>query len=133
MREGAMRECRRVLRPGGQAIITIPKRWHIDRLAVAATSPVRALARACGAGTADQLPRLRLQPDELDAAAQRAGLTLDGGAQYHFTILPYPFSRVAPDLCMRANLPFERWHASRAAMLSFFAHGYIGRYRKGKR
>lgn len=127
----ALAEVARVLRPGGQAIVTMPKRWHVDRLTVAATAPVRALARACGAGTADRLPRLRLQPKELDAAAQRAGLMLDGGAQYHFTVWPYPFSRIAPDLCMRLNRPFEQWHASRAALPSFFAHGYIGCYRKG--
>ena len=126
----ALTEIARILRPGGIAIITVPKRWHVDRLTVAATAPVRALARALGARGADNLPRLCLQPDELDAAAGSAGLVADGGAQYHFTPLPYPLSRIAPGLCMRLNAPFERWCKTRAALPSFFAHGYVGRYLK---
>jgi hypothetical protein len=78
----------------------------------------------------DCLPRLCLQPDALDEAAMRAGLISDGGAQYHFTPLPYPLTRLAPGLCMRLNVPCERWHLTRAGLLSFFAHGFVGRYRK---
>ena len=126
----ALAEIARILRPGGIALVTVPKRLHIDRLTVAATAPVRGLARLLGASSADSLPRLCLQPDELDRAAARAGLAYDGGAQYHFTPVPYPFARVAPGLCKRLNLPFEQWHATRGIVRSFFAHGYIGRYRK---
>ncbi len=126
----ALAEVARILRPGGTAIITVPKRSHIDRVMIAATAPVRALARMLGAGSADTLPRLRLQPGELDEAARRAGLIFDGGAQYHFTPLPYPLTRVAPQLCMRLNIPWERMYETRAALPSFLAHGYIGRYRK---
>ena len=81
----ALAEMARVLKPGGVAIITMPKRWHVSRVTVAATKPVRALAALLGAATADHLPRLRLQPQELDDAARRAGLTYEGGSQYHFT------------------------------------------------
>ena len=42
-------------------------------------------------------------------------------------------TRLAPNLCMRLNLPFERWHRTRGALPSFFAHGYDGRYRKPMR
>ena len=126
----ALAEIARILKPGGTAIITTPKRTHIDRFTIAATTPIRAVARAFGAGSADTLPRLRLQPDELDEAALSAGLIYDGGAQYHFTPLPYPLTRLAPQLCMHLNLPWERMHATRAALPSFLAHGYIGRYRK---
>jgi ubiquinone/menaquinone biosynthesis C-methylase UbiE len=126
----ALAEIARVLRPGGIAVVTVPKRVHIDSLTIATTAPVRAVARMLGAGSADRLPRLRLQPDELDDAARRAGLIPDSGAQYHFTPLPYPLPRLAPRLCMRLNAPFERLHATHAALASFFAHGYIGRYRK---
>lgn len=126
----ALAEIARILRPGGVAIITVPKRSHIDRLMIAATTPVRAVARALGAGSADTLPRLRLQPGELDEAARQAGLIHDGGSQYHFTPVPYPLTRVAPRLCMRVNVPWERMYASRAALPSFLAHGYVGRYRK---
>ena len=68
----ALSEIARVLQPGGIAIITVPKRWNISRVTVAATKPLRAIAKLLGASTADTLPRLRLQPDELDAAARRA-------------------------------------------------------------
>lgn len=126
----ALAEISRVLRSGGVAIITMPKRSHVDRLTVAATTPFRAAARALGMGSADLLPRLCLQPDDLDDAARRAGLVPDGCAQYHFTPVPYPFTRLAPGLCMRLNAPFERLHATRAGVPSFFAHGFVGRYRK---
>jgi 2-polyprenyl-3-methyl-5-hydroxy-6-metoxy-1,4-benzoquinol methylase len=126
----ALAEIARVLKPGGVAIVTVPKRSHIDRLTIGATAPFRALARAIAGSGTDNLPRLRLQPSELDAAAQRAGLILEGGAQYHFTPLPYPLPRFAPSLMMRLNAPFERLAATRAALPSFLAHGYVGSYRK---
>jgi ubiquinone/menaquinone biosynthesis C-methylase UbiE len=129
----AMAEIARILKPGGIAIVTVPKRWRIDRVAVAATFPLRALARLFAQGTADSLPRLRMQPEELDKAAVEAGLLPDGGSQYQFTPIPYPLTRLAPGLCMRLNLPFERWHRKRGALPSFFAHGYVGRYRKPER
>ena len=126
----ALSEIARVLQPGGTAIITVPKRWNISRVTVAATKPVRAMAKLLGASTADTLPRLRLQPDELDAAARRAGLIADGGSQYHFTPLPYPITRMLPNISMRGNIPFEKFHAHRGAFVSFWAHGYVGRYKK---
>jgi len=91
---------------------------------------VRLLAKLLGAATADHLPRLRLQPDELDQAARRVGLIPDGGSQYHFTPVAYPLTRVAPGPTMRMNMPFERWHAQRGAFVSFWAHGFVGRYKK---
>jgi SAM-dependent methyltransferase len=117
----AMSEMARVLKPGGIAILTMPKRWHVSRVTVAATMPVRLLAKLLGAATADHLPRLRLQPDEPD-----------GRSQYHFTPIAYPLTRVAPALTMRLNLPFEKLHSARGSFTSFWAHGYVARYRKGK-
>ena len=126
----ALTEIARVLKPGGLAVVTVPKPWHVDRLAIGATAPLRAVARMFGVAGADKLPRLRLMPGELDEAAARAGLKFEAGAQYHFTPVPYPLTRVAPGLAMRLNAPFERLSATRAALPSFLAHGYIGLYRK---
>jgi ubiquinone/menaquinone biosynthesis C-methylase UbiE len=126
----ALAEISRVLRPGGTAIITVPKRLHTDRVTISLAWPIRRLARMLGAASADELPRLCLQPDELDKAARRQGLIPDGGAQYHFTPFPYPLPRVAPQLFMRLNALFERLYLTRRALPSFLAHGYIGRYRK---
>ncbi|MEW6130587.1 MAG: class I SAM-dependent methyltransferase [Acidobacteriota bacterium] len=126
----ALAEIARIMRPDAIAVITVPKRVHIDKLMINITTPFRALFRALGAEGADTLPRLCLQPDELDEAAKRAGLIFERGAQYCFTPIPYPFSRVAPKLSMRLNLPFEKWYTSRKFFNSFFAHGYIGLYRK---
>src|ERR1700752_182804 len=114
----ALAEIARVLKPGGITIITVPKRWHISRVTVAATTPVRALARLLGAATADTLPRLRLQPDELDEPGRRPGLIPDGGSQYQYTPLPYPITRVAPNVTMRWNIPFEKLHANRGGFIS---------------
>lgn len=126
----AVSEIARILRSGGTAVATVPKRQHIDLLMIGALAPARAIARRAGRALDDQLPRLRLQPDELDATASGAGLEPAGGSQYHFTPLPYPFNRLAPETTMKLNLPFERWHADRGRVRSFFAHGYVGRYLK---
>src|ERR1044071_5691347 len=68
----AFAEISRVLKPGGVAVITIPKRRHIDKTMVSLAAPFRALARKAGLATGDLLPRLCLQPDELDRAAAHA-------------------------------------------------------------
>jgi ubiquinone/menaquinone biosynthesis C-methylase UbiE len=126
----ALSEIARILRPGGIALITVPKEFHIDHVTTSIAAPIRYLAHKMGVAQSDHLPRLCLQPGALDAAAIRAGLVPDGGAQYHFTPLPYPLTRLAPGVCMRLNVPFERWHSTRAIVRSFFAHGFVGRYRK---
>jgi SAM-dependent methyltransferase len=126
----ALREIGRVLRPDGVAVITTPKRRHIDRVTLKATAPLRYLARLAGAPGSDRLPRLCLEPKELDAAAERAGFIRDGGSMYNFTPLPYPLTRVAPNTSMKVNLRFERWHRAQDRWRSFFAHGYVGRYHK---
>lgn len=128
----ALAEIARVLKPGGIAVITIPKRRHIDKTMVSLTTPFRRLARLAGAATGDLLPRLCLQPNELDQAAERARLIPDGGSQYNFTPFAYPLTRLAPNLSMRLNTPFERWHRTKSALKSFFAHGYVGRYRRAE-
>lgn len=126
----ALREIARTLKPGGLAAVTIPKRRHIDHLALALTAPFRALGRRLGLGTADRIPRLLLQPDELETAARQVGLENTGGAHYYFTPLPYPFTRFGPGLSMRVNARFERLHATRNALVAFLAHGYVGLFRK---
>jgi SAM-dependent methyltransferase len=126
----ALAEIARILRPGGMAIVAAPRRWHVDCLTMGLMAPLRTIAPMLGAANPDERAPRRFQPDQLDSAAKRAGLVPDGGAHYHYTPVPYPLRQIAPGLCMRLNMPFERWHASRAALPSFFAHGYIGRYVK---
>lgn len=126
----ALSEIARVLRPGGIAIVTVPKRWHVDRLTLPLTWPVRGLVRLFGHGSDDGLRRLCLQPEELSGAAEKVGLVPDGGASFCFTPFPYPFTRLAPALAMRLNAPFERFHGTRNHLLRFLAHGWIGRFRK---
>jgi len=120
----------KVLRPGGTAVLTIPKRWHIDRLTGDLTAPARAIARLFAQGTSDGIPRVRLQPNELDQLSLQAGFRRVDGSLYYFTPFTYPLHRLAPKLCMKLNLPFNRWYKARDPIRSFFAHGYIGYYRK---
>lgn len=126
----AFEEIARVLKPGGRAVVTIPKRYSFDHLATVLTAPLRLLGRALGFSDSDHLPRLQLQPDELDLSAKQAGLDRSGWAHYSFRIIPYPFTRFLPHLCMRANAPFERFHATSSDLVSFFSRGYVGSYVK---
>ena len=123
-------EIARVLRPNGIAIITVPKKFHVDNLTIKMTTPIRYIGKKLLGQQSDAVPRLRLQPEELDKQAEKAGLKFIDGRQYQFTLFPYPLTRVAPDFFMKLNLPFEKWTQTRNGLLSFLGHGYIGCYQK---
>jgi hypothetical protein len=118
----------RVVRPKGVVVVSIPKRFNVDRLNTAALLPARKMAAMLWGSRSDSLPRLLLRPPELDRLAARAGLASDGGFHYHFTPLPYPFTVLFPRWALRINRPFEV--ASPGRLLQACAHGYIGRYRR---
>lgn len=124
----ALREMRRVVRPGGVVVISIPKAMHIDSLMVALAAPLRGIAALLWGRRSDRVLRLRLGPPRLDEVARAAALRPDGGAHYHFTPLPYPLTVLMPSLAFRAGRALERARGRRH--LTFFAHGYIGRYRR---
>ena len=121
-------EMRRVVRPGGTVVVSVPKRFHVDVVALALSAPVRGLLSLLTGRRTERIPRTRLEPADLDALALRAGLRSTGGAHYHFTPLPYPFTVLTPGLSLRAGRRLEDSAARRA--LSFLAHGYLGRYRR---
>lgn len=123
-------EIERVLKPGGVAIITMPKRMHIDRITVSATAPARFLARKIARRKSDSPPKLLLQPTELIRAVESAGLYANGVSQYQFTPVPYPLHRLAPRLALKVNLRAERWHATSSRAKGFLAHGFVLRARK---
>jgi SAM-dependent methyltransferase len=121
-------EIRRVVRRGGTVVVSVPKRHHIDVVALACTAPLRALAALVRGRRTERIPRLRLDARELDALAVRAGLRPDGGEHYHFTPLPYPFTVLTPKLSLRAGRALE--DSATRRRFSFLAHGYLGRYRR---
>lgn len=124
----ALAEMRRVVRPAGVVLVSIPKRWHVDRLMIGMTTPLRHAARAMWGRRSDSLRRTLLTPGRLDTLAFAAGLRPDAGTHYHFTPLPYPLTVLAPQLTLRLNRLFER--PRRSGGLTLLAHGYIGRYRR---
>jgi ubiquinone/menaquinone biosynthesis C-methylase UbiE len=126
----AMQEIGRVLKPGGLALVSVSKRYHTDRIAAPLTAPVRWVARRMGAKGSGQVARLGMQPRELDAAAVLGKMIPEGGSHYNFTPVPYPFTRMAPGLTMRINMPFERYHTTDNWLLGSLARGYLGCYRK---
>jgi len=126
----ALTEIARVLRPGGIAIVTAPKRIHLEGVMLALTSPLRRVARAVVGKRAPDVRRIGYQPSELDRHARAAGLLPDGGSHYYFTPVAYPFTRAFPRLAMRLDLPFERWHATHNPLVGFLAQGYVARYRR---
>jgi SAM-dependent methyltransferase len=124
----ALREMRRVVRPGGTIVVSVPKRLHVDVVTVGLTAPFRAIASLVHGRRSDAVRRLRLNPSEIDGVASAAGLKPQGGSHYHFTPLPYPLTVLTPRLALRTGQALERYSGRHA--FGFFAHGYIGRYRR---
>jgi SAM-dependent methyltransferase len=125
---GTLREFRRVVRKGGTVIVSTPKRFHVDRAIVLATTPLRRLAAGVWGRRSDTIRRTLLTPRELDEIAADVQLRRTGGAQYHYLPLPYPLTVITPRLSHRATRLVEAWPGRTA--LSPFAHGYLGRYER---
>ena len=128
----SLTEIRRVLRPGGVSIITIPKRWNWGRLVIAVLYPLRKLIRKrprvnLKLVQEEEFRRLYLTPRELDEACKQVGLQKVSCRHYNFQFLCRPATLVAPRLCYLVNRPFEQ--LARIPGLGFFATGYIGMYR----
>lgn len=122
----------RVLKPGGFLVITIPKKYQLDRSMVLALTPARALAaniyhQVKGIRTR-VVKRVFFTARQLDTMARQHGFLKDGFSFYGFTVMPYPFTVLLPRLSYYFNKPFENLH--QASPAGFFATGYIGRYVK---
>ncbi len=127
--ESVLRELSRVAKTGGVLVVSVPKRHHLSLVTVTLTAPLRALAGLLLGRRSDAIRRTLLDPNELDAAASRAGIVPDGGCHYHFTLLPYPFTTLTPAMALRVNRRFES--SAPSAPWAYSAQGYIGRYRRG--
>ena len=130
----ALREMTRVLRPGGIAVITIPKRWNWGKLVLGALSPVKKIirwrpySREVKLNRQEEFRRLYLTPEELDQACAEADFSKAGARHYNFQFVCRPATLVAPRLCYLLNRPWE--FLANLPLGSFFATGYIGMYRK---
>jgi ubiquinone/menaquinone biosynthesis C-methylase UbiE len=128
-----LEETARIVRPGGVAILTIPKRHHWGTFVRRMFSALRPLVRRAPIGRLklerpEQFERLYLTPRELDEACARVGLRkID---QRHYNLQPFcrPATVIAPRLSYLLNRPFEL--LARVPGASFLATGYIGMYRR---
>jgi SAM-dependent methyltransferase len=124
----ALTEMRRVVRPGGTVVVSVPKSIHIDIVMWTLTAPIRQVAARRWGRRSDRVHRRRFSRRELDRLAREVGLRPAGGLEYHFTPLPYPLTVLLPGLALRTGRWLENWSGRR--MMGFFAHGYLGRYQR---
>lgn len=122
----------RVLKPGGFLIITIPKKYQLDRSMVLILTPARTLAaniyHMVKGIKSIAVKRGFFTVRHLDEMAKKYSFTRDEFSFYGFTIMSYPFTVLLPRFSYSFNKPFENLH--QVVSSSFFATGYIGRYRK---
>lgn len=127
-----LQEIARVTRPGGVAIITIPKRRHWGRLVNWALTPLRRAiswrpqSERVKLRRKEDFQRLLLAPGELDNAARKVGLRKTGSYHYNVQIVTGPFVWLFPRAVYLINRPFQSLALVPGG--SFFATGYIGRY-----
>lgn len=129
-----LREAARVLRPGGVAVLTVPKRWYWGRVVYGLTYPLRKAlrwrpGRALRLARDEGFRRLLLTPGELDRACARAGLRRVARRHYNVQLACRPATLLAPRLCYLLNRPLEG--LARVPGGRFLASGYIGMYRRG--
>jgi SAM-dependent methyltransferase len=92
-------EVRRVLRPGGPAVLTVPRREAPYRRAQAVAAPVlRALGRT---DPFDLRSGRNVTPDLLESWAADAGLHVTARAHVAPAVLPWPVDRLLPGLARR--------------------------------
>jgi ubiquinone/menaquinone biosynthesis C-methylase UbiE len=130
----ALGEVFRILRPGGVAILTIPKRHHWGTVLRELLLPIRRAFRKpissekLKLNVGEEFQRLYLTPGELDAACRRAGLIKADDRHYNLQPFCRPATVLAPRLTYFLNRPFEA--LARVPGASFLGTGYIGMYRR---
>lgn len=128
----ALKETNRALKQNGFLIVTAPLKYQLDRFMVMLLAPLRIIL----ASTYHKLRNINprpikrnfFTPSQLDFLMAKFGFKKDDFAYYNFTFLPYPFTVLFPRFTYFLNKKMERFYKRHT--ISFFATGYIAKYRK---
>ena len=125
--QGTLNEIRRLLKPQGLAVLTIPNLLGLNRLIMRNTGFITALYHTCNGRSSPHtkhIVRKELAPSALDHAMANVGLMAVGRAFYEYKFICYPINRLFPKFAYLVNRLLE----NRAPY--FLANGYIGFYEK---
>ena len=128
----ALSEIRRVLKPGGVAIVSVRNRVNLSRPLLLARDALQAIPgigravrgahrlfrRVVPASATPYWPDVRYHvPWRFRASLQRLGLEVEETAAYHFAVCPPLVRRIAPRLAIKMGLVLENF--SRTAIGNF--------------
>lgn len=130
-----LNEVKRVLKPGGYALITVPHKSAINFKIRDLLAPIRkllfplyALLKGGSLGVMKDVKHFHYDPEELDAFMKERGFEKRGHRFTNFYLIPHPFDHLFPGTYMKLSENID--NSGRGDAYKAWAVNYIALYKK---